>query len=53
MMTDPAFAIKNEVQQLIDVQIDTLRKPLSLTNLVGSRSISLEIRENHHVVWKT
>ena len=32
MMTDPAFAIKNEVLQLVDVQIDTLRKPSSLTS---------------------
>jgi hypothetical protein len=32
MMTDPAFAIKNQVQQLIDVQIDTLRKPSLLTS---------------------
>jgi hypothetical protein len=32
MMTDPAFPIKNEVQQLVDVQIDTLRKPSSLTS---------------------
>ncbi|MGD1080541.1 MAG: hypothetical protein ABR881_19660 [Candidatus Sulfotelmatobacter sp.] len=32
MMTDPAFAIKNQVQQLVDVQIDTLRKPASLTS---------------------
>jgi hypothetical protein len=31
MMTDPAFAIRNEVLQLVDVQIDTLRKPLTLT----------------------
>ncbi len=31
MMTDPAFAIKNEVLLLVDVQIDTLRKPSSLT----------------------
>jgi hypothetical protein len=31
-MTDPAFAIKNEVQQLVDVQIDTLRKPALLTS---------------------
>jgi hypothetical protein len=37
-MTDPAFAIKNEVQQLVDVQIDTLRKPALLTSseLVGT-----------------
>jgi len=32
MMTDPAFAIKNEVQQLVDVQTDTSRKPSSLTS---------------------
>jgi len=32
MMTDPAFAIKNQVQQLVDVQIDTLRKPSPLTS---------------------
>ena len=31
MMTDAAFAIMTEVQQLVDVQIDTLRKPASLT----------------------
>jgi hypothetical protein len=29
-MTDRAFAIKYEVQQLVDVQIDTLRKPALL-----------------------
>jgi hypothetical protein len=39
VMTDPAFAIKNEVQQLVDVQIDTLRKPSSLT--------SFELNEYH------
>ena len=32
MMTDPAFPIKNEVQRLVDVQIDTLRKPSSITS---------------------
>ncbi len=31
MMTDPALAIKNQAQQLVDVQIDTLRKSSSLT----------------------
>jgi hypothetical protein len=31
-MTDPALAIENEVQQLVDVQIDTLRKPALLTS---------------------
>ena len=30
-MTDLVFPIKNEVQRLVDVQIDTLRKPSSLT----------------------
>lgn len=33
MMTDPAFAIKNEVQCLIEIQIDTLRKQSSLSSL--------------------
>jgi len=32
MMTDPAFPMKNEVQRLVDVQIDTLRKPSSITS---------------------
>lgn len=32
MMTDPGFLIKNEVQRLVDVQIDTLRKPSSITS---------------------
>ena len=32
MMTDPAFAIKNEVLQLVEIQIETLRKPSSLTS---------------------
>lgn len=32
MMTDPAFALKHEALQLVDVQIDTLRKPSSLTS---------------------
>ena len=31
-MTHPVFAIKNEVQQLVDVQIDTLRRPALLTS---------------------
>jgi hypothetical protein len=45
MMTDPAFAIKNQVQQLADVQIDTLRKPSPLTSskLDGYRSRSERI----------
>jgi hypothetical protein len=30
MMTDPASAIKREVHQLIDLQIQTLRRPSSL-----------------------
>ena len=32
MMTDRAFPIKNEVQRLVEVQIDTLRKPSQLTS---------------------
>ncbi|MGA9416372.1 MAG: hypothetical protein WBV60_16925 [Terriglobales bacterium] len=39
MMTDPAFPIKNEVQRLVDVQLDTLRKSSSLT--------SFELNEHH------
>jgi hypothetical protein len=30
-MTDPASAIKREVHQLVDLQIDTLRQPSCLT----------------------
>jgi hypothetical protein len=32
MMTDPAFAIKHEALQLVEIQIETLRKPSSLTS---------------------
>jgi hypothetical protein len=32
MMTDPAFAIKNEVQQLVTMQIEILQKRVSLTS---------------------
>ncbi len=31
MMTDPASAIKRQVHQLIDLQIETLRQPSGLT----------------------
>ena len=31
MMTDPASAIKGEVHQLVDLQIQTLRQPSCLT----------------------
>ncbi len=31
MMTDPAFAIKRQVHQLVDLQIETLRQPSCLT----------------------
>ena len=31
MMTDPASAIKHEVHQLVDRQIETLRQPSGLT----------------------
>ena len=30
-MTDPASAIKREVHQLVDLQIETLRQPSGLT----------------------
>jgi hypothetical protein len=33
MLTDPASRIRHEVQQLIQVQIDTLRLECSLTSL--------------------
>jgi hypothetical protein len=32
MMTHPASAIKREVCQLVDRQIETLRQPMSLTS---------------------
>jgi len=32
MMTDPASAIKCEVHQLVDLQIETLRRPSALTS---------------------
>jgi len=32
MMTHPAVAIKREVYQLVDRQIETLRQPASLTS---------------------
>ncbi len=31
MMTDPASAIKREVHQLVDLQIETLQQPSRLT----------------------
>jgi hypothetical protein len=39
MMTDPASAIKHEVYQLVDLQIQTLRQPSFLTtsDLLDSR----------------
>ena len=39
MMTDPASAIKREVHQLVDLQIEALRQPSSLntSNLVDYR----------------
>ena len=32
MMTDPASAIKHEVHQLVDLQIEALRQPSALTS---------------------
>ncbi|MGA8443104.1 MAG: hypothetical protein WB762_06785 [Candidatus Sulfotelmatobacter sp.] len=33
MMTNPVFTIKHEVEHLVEIQIDTLRKPSLLTSL--------------------
>ncbi len=43
MMTDPASAIKREVHQLVDLQIQTLRQPSSLTT---SDLLDYRVRSN-------
>jgi len=43
MMTDPASAIKREVHQLIDLQIQTLRQPSSLNT---SDLLDYRVRSN-------
>ena len=49
MMTDPASAIKREVHQLVDLQIQTLRQPSCLTtsDLVDYRVRSKKITALH------
>jgi hypothetical protein len=39
-MTTPAIAIKDEVRQLIDIQIETLRQPAPIT--------SFQLHEYHY-----
>jgi hypothetical protein len=50
MMTDPASAIKREVHQLVDRQIETLRQPSTLTtsDLVDYRVRSKKITVLYH-----
>ncbi|HWO35167.1 MAG TPA: hypothetical protein VNO32_40765 [Candidatus Acidoferrum sp.] len=50
MMTDPASAIKREVHQLVDLQIETLRQPSNLTtsDLVDYRVRSKKITVLYH-----
>ncbi len=50
MMTDPASAIKREVHQLVDLQIETLRQPPNLTtsDLVDYRVRSKTITVLYH-----
>jgi hypothetical protein len=50
MMTDPAYAIKREVHQLVDLQIETLRQPSNLTtsDLVDYRVRSKKITLLYH-----
>src|SRR5580692_2703171 len=45
MMTDPAFAIKNEVQQLVEVQIVSCASPHRLTRRI-SINIARDPRES-------
>jgi hypothetical protein len=50
MMTDPASAIKREVHQLVDLQIETLRQLSNLTtsDLVDDRVRSKKIAVLYH-----
>ena len=52
MMTDPAAAIKREVHQLVDLQIEKLRQPSRLT---ASDLSDYRVRseKNHDVVSRT
>ena len=50
MMTDPAFAIKQEVHQLVDLQIQMLRQPscLNTSELLDYRVRSKKISVLYH-----
>jgi len=50
MMTDPASAIKREVHQLVDLQIETLRQPSCLTtsDLLDYRMRSKKLTVLYH-----
>ncbi|MFZ0859039.1 MAG: hypothetical protein WCA27_07775 [Candidatus Sulfotelmatobacter sp.] len=50
MMTDPASAIKREVHQLVDLQIETLQQPSRLTtsDLLDYRVRSKKITVLYH-----
>jgi hypothetical protein len=50
MMTDPASAIKREVHQLVDLQIETLRQPSRLTtsDLLDYRMRSKKLAVLYH-----
>lgn len=54
MMTDPAYAIKHHVHQLVDLQIETLRQPCSLTtsDLLDDRGRSRKIMALYHELDK-
>lgn len=54
MMTDPAYAIKHQVHQLVDLQIETLRQPCSLTtsDLLDYRVRSKKITVLYHELDK-
>jgi hypothetical protein len=55
MMTDPASAIKREVYQLVDLQIETLQQPSRLTTSdllcyrVRSKKITVLYDELDHI----
>lgn len=57
MMTDPAFAIKRQVECLVDVQIDALGKRSSLSSSeldeyhARSEKISSLYRESDTIKW--
>ena len=52
MVTDPAFPIKREVLQLVDVRIDTLRREgcLTTSDLADCHTRSEKITELYHQI---